>query len=271
MPKLFLILVILNSPQTWTIIKDDSPFDPIFAELAPAHILLPPYSSPWTGHVCTSLARLAWSKVPSRTWQFRLDPSRPIIGCSQTGSTCVLDTLVSQLRTGALTSRAWILATDTSVACNFSHLSNHSRNMTCKFGYCVVLLMKPSTCPNGPEPEEYRNSSNDIMDKVELNLIQLHGMDSSEVASVKEVLMRASQRFQDLTGRSRRFILSFKRQVSAPNHLALDSGSGLIHLFKWIIQDKLEMSNLDYLPLCELQKRVDRPKPVGVLNLSGWS
>ena len=72
-------------------------------------------------------------------------------------------------------------------------------------------------------------------------------MDSSEVVSVKEVLMRAAQQFQDLTGRSRRFILSFKRQDSAPNQLALDSGSGLIHLLKWIVQDQLEMANLDYL------------------------
>ena len=119
--------------------------------------------------------------------------------------------------------------------------------MASKVGYQVILFMRPSDDATAPEPEEHRNSNHDIMDKVELILIQLHGMDSSEVASVKEVLMRAAQRFQDLTGPSRRFILSFQREVSAPNHLSLDSGSGLIYLFKWIVQDQLEMSNLEHL------------------------
>ena len=97
MAKLLLILGILNSPLTWIMfMKDDLPFDPTSAELAPSDILFSPHSNPWTGHVCTSLAFLAWSKVPGRTWQFRLDPPRPtIVGCSQTGNTRVLDTLVS--------------------------------------------------------------------------------------------------------------------------------------------------------------------------------
>ena len=77
---------------------------------------------------------------------------------------------------------------------------------------------------------------------------KLHGMDIAEAVSVKAVLMRAAQQFQDITGRTRRFVLSFKKHDSAhPNHLALDSGSGLIHLLKWIVQDQLELASLDYL------------------------
>ena len=95
-PRLFLILVILLSPQNWSLIKNDSPN---FAELGATDALFPPYSTPLAAYVCISLAQVAWSKVPSRSWVFRLDPSRPIIGCRQTGSTCVLATLVSLHRT----------------------------------------------------------------------------------------------------------------------------------------------------------------------------
>ena len=97
MAKLLLILGILNSPLTWIMfMKDDLPFDPTSAELAPSDILFSPHSKPFTGHVCTSLAWLAWSKETGLTWQFRLDSTRPtIVGCSHTGSTRVLDTLVS--------------------------------------------------------------------------------------------------------------------------------------------------------------------------------
>ena len=110
--------------------------------------------------------------------------------------------------------------------------------------------MKPSTCLNGPEhePEDHRNSNSKLLGKIELKLIQLHGMDSAEVVSVKAVLKRAAEQFQDITGRTRRFVLSFKKHDSAhPNHLALDSGSGLIHLLKWIVQNQLELASLDYL------------------------
>ena len=85
------------------------------------------------------------------------------------------------------------------------------------------------------------------MDTVKLILIQLHGMESSEVETVKEVLMQATRRFQDITGPSRKFVLRFQEELSAPNHLSLASGSGLIYLYKWIVQDQMEASDLEHL------------------------
>ena len=98
-PSLLLILMNLFTPQHWTLIKYDSPVSGNFAELGVTDALFPPYSIPLTAYVGLSLAQVAWSKVPSRSWVYRLDPSRPVFGCRQTVSTCVLDTLVSQLCT----------------------------------------------------------------------------------------------------------------------------------------------------------------------------
>ena len=72
-------------------------------------------------------------------------------------------------------------------------------------------------------------------------------MESSEVETVKEVLMQATRRFQDITGPSRKFVLSFQKELSALNHPSLASGSGLIYLYKWIVQDQMETSNLEHL------------------------
>ena len=42
--------------------------------------------------------------------------------------------------------------------------------------------------------------------------------------------------------------MSFKKHDSAhPNHVALEVGSGLIHLLKWIVQDQLELASVNYL------------------------
>ena len=190
-----MILVTLLTPQNWTLVKYDSPIDPDFAELGATEALFPPYSTPLTAYMGVSLAQVAWSKVPSRSWVFRLDPSRPMIGCRQAGTTCVPMPLVNQLRAGVIASRKRVLTTDASVARNFSHLRNLSRIMASKVGYRVVLFMRPSDDATAPEPEKHRNSNHDIMDKVELIHIQLHGMDSSEVMSVKEVLVRTAQWF----------------------------------------------------------------------------
>ena len=106
--------------------------------------------------------------------------------------------LVSQPRAGVTYSRERTLTTDASVARNFSQQRYLYRIMATKVAYRVVLFMRPSDDAAAPELEEHGNSNHDTMDKVELILIQLHGMDSSEVVTVKEVLMRATQRFQDL-------------------------------------------------------------------------
>ena len=77
-PRLFLILVILLSPQNWSLIKNDSPFD--LAELGATVALFPPYSTPLAAYVGLSLAQVAWSKNSSRSWVFGLDPCQPMIG-----------------------------------------------------------------------------------------------------------------------------------------------------------------------------------------------
>ena len=58
--------------------------------------------------------------------------------------------------------------------------------------------------------------------------------------------MQATRRFQDITGPSRKFVLRFQEELSAPNYLSLASGSGLIYLYKWIVQDQMETSNLEH-------------------------
>ena len=58
-PRLFLILVILHSPQNWSLVKNDSPLDPNFAELGATDALFPPYSTPWPGYVS-----YLWLKLP---------------------------------------------------------------------------------------------------------------------------------------------------------------------------------------------------------------
>ena len=164
-----------------------------------------------------------------------------------------MGTLVShKLRycTGAWTSKALTWSAGSSVIQNTSLHSDLTLNMSCKLAHCIVLVMKPSWYHNGPEhePEDHRNSNNELLRKIELKLLQLQGMDNAELVSVKAALRRAAEQFKDVTGRTRRFVLSFKKHDSAHrNHVALEVGSGLIHLLKWIVQDQLELASLNYL------------------------
>ena len=92
-------------------------------------------------------------------------------------------------------------------------------------------------------------------------------MDNAELVSVKTALRRAAEQFKDVTWRTRRFLLSFKKHDSAhPNHVALEVGSGLIHLLKWIVQDQLELASVDYLlpheHLCGIVRAASYPETI---------
>ena len=157
--------------------------------------------SPVSGVNVAELGQVAGSDAPNRTWVFSFDPER------RAGTNYVSTPLVYQL----------CIYTAPSVTHSSSSQANLLHIMAAKVSFQIVLFMQTFNDEDTASPElDHKTSNHDDINTVKLILIQLHTMDPAEVEKAKEVLMKATRRFQDITGPERKFILRFQHPTTPP-------------------------------------------------------
>ena len=121
--------------------------------------------------------------------------------------------------------------------------------MAAKVSFQIILFMQSFNDDDTDYLElDHKTSNHDDLTTVKLILIQLHTMDDpAEVEKTKQVLKKATTRFQEIIDPERKFLLQFQEELSAPNHLFLATGAGLVYLYKWVLDNHFEAHDLVHL------------------------
>ena len=104
--------------------------------------------------------------------------------------------------------------------------------MTSSMSHCLILLMKPiwNLEKSKQEPSELEDTKNEFLGSVNLKLLHLKGVDSTELISVKSTLRKSANHFKNVTGSDRQFLVGVKEvnDVAHSGHVCIELGVGLI-------------------------------------------
>ena len=87
--------------------------------------------------------------------------------------------------------------------------------MAAKVSFQIILFMQTINDEDTDSLElDHKTSNHDDLTTVKMILIQLHTIDDqAEVEKTKQVLKKATTRFQEIIGHERKFLLQFEEEL----------------------------------------------------------